>query len=97
MGSAVGGTMGSTRQYSAVLWGVFYYKSCLPYFYLLFLLLFRIFVENHFKNQIVMSKITCSKSCEYISPRLVKICVICEAGFSISNDDLTEENWGWDE
>jgi|GEM_PF-7056416 len=44
-----------------------------------------------------MSKITCSKSCEYISPRLVKICVICEAGFSISNDDLTEENWGWDE
>lgn len=33
----------------------------------------------------------------YIPPQVSLVCFVCEAGFSVSNDNLTEENWGWDE
>lgn len=33
----------------------------------------------------------------YISPMLTVSTVVCESGFAVSNEGLTEENWGWDE
>ena len=33
----------------------------------------------------------------YRIPRIECIQFKCEAGFAVSNDNLTEENWGWDE
>lgn len=33
----------------------------------------------------------------YISPKLIAIRLTCEAGFAVSNENLSEESWGWDE
>lgn len=33
----------------------------------------------------------------YISPKLTAIRLTCEAGFAVSNENLSEESWGWDE
>ena len=34
---------------------------------------------------------------DYIPPMMWSESFICEQGFAVSNDNLTEENWGWDE
>lgn len=34
---------------------------------------------------------------EYIPPKMIFMSFVCEAGFAVSNENLTEENWGWDE
>lgn len=44
-----------------------------------------------------MKKITRSVSNGYISPKLMVYSFACEQGFAITNDNLKEENWGWDE
>ena len=44
-----------------------------------------------------MRKITSGVSNGYIPPRVAIMSFICEAGFAVSNDNLTEENWGWDD
>ena len=34
---------------------------------------------------------------DYISPMLTVSTVVCESGFAVSNEGLTEESWSWNE
>lgn len=44
-----------------------------------------------------MKKATRDVFYDYISPKLMVYSFACEQGFAITNDNLKEENWGWDE
>jgi hypothetical protein len=44
-----------------------------------------------------MIKITKRRIINYIPPKVEISYCVCEAGFSVSNDNLKEENCGWDD
>jgi hypothetical protein len=33
---------------------------------------------------------------DYLAPEFKELSLTCEAGFAISNEGLTDENWDWD-
>ena len=44
-----------------------------------------------------MNKIRRGIADGYISPKMREVRCKAEAGFAVSNENLTEESWGWDE
>ena len=47
------------------------------------------------KNKITMKKQ--NRHSDYTAPMVWCESFACERGFAVTNDNLKEENWGWDE